>query len=168
MSIAASSLTRKLASLFGKMAWEVFEALGASARLPGNAVRQRQGNAESCRRRSSAAVHRILRPDCRSRHGGDERFPAIDRWFDHAQAAIEDTWIGAGRVLLFLARSADAGASGQLDLTVDPPPDLAIDVDISRSSIDKLSILPISRTRLLVLRNSPRLNLRRCRAIMEI
>ena len=36
--------------------------------------------------------------------------------------------------------NAKCGANASLDLTVDPPPDLAIEVDISRSSIDKLGI----------------------------
>jgi Uma2 family endonuclease len=40
----------------------------------------------------------------------------------------------------YLAHEAQMRGKRELDLSVDPPPDLAIEVDISRSSIDKLGI----------------------------
>jgi len=40
----------------------------------------------------------------------------------------------------YLAHEAQMRGKRELDLSVDPPPDLAIEVDISRSSLDKLDI----------------------------
>ena len=40
----------------------------------------------------------------------------------------------------YLAHEAQMRGKRELDLTVDPPPDLAVEVDISRSSINKLGI----------------------------
>jgi Uma2 family endonuclease len=40
----------------------------------------------------------------------------------------------------YLAHESQMRGKPEIDLTVDPPPDLAIEVDISRSSIDKLPI----------------------------
>jgi Uma2 family endonuclease len=40
----------------------------------------------------------------------------------------------------FLANEARMRGKRELDLSIDPPPDLAIEVDISRSTLDKLTI----------------------------
>jgi Uma2 family endonuclease len=120
------------------VAWEVFEALGAS--------------------------------DCHgTRFAYDKGFleimsPSIEHeWFHRALGQMVETLteelniprLSAGSTTLklqlekrglepdecyYLAHEARMRGKRELDLTVDPPPDLAIEVDISRSSIEKLSI----------------------------
>jgi Uma2 family endonuclease len=77
------------------------------------------------------------------------------RMIEGAAVRIEAPIVGAGSTTLkielkkrgiepdecyYLAHASALGDVDELDLAIDPPPDLAVEIDISRSSLDQLAI----------------------------
>jgi Uma2 family endonuclease len=135
LTVAAQPETR---IVIPNIRWEVFEALGAS----------------DCRGTRFAYDKGML----------EIMSPSIEHeWFHRALGRMVETMteelnipvLSAGSTTLkldleqrgiepdecyYLEHEAQMRGKRELDLTVDPPPDLAIEVDISRSSLDKLAI----------------------------
>ena len=99
MSIAASIPNAETRIVIPNMAWEIFEALGGFG-LRGYSVRVRQGDLGNhvAINRARVVPSRVGTDD-RSNHGGVEH-PALECGLDHAEAAIGETGLRAGRVLL--------------------------------------------------------------------
>jgi Uma2 family endonuclease len=124
--------------LIPNIAWEIFEALGAS-------------DCASTRFAYDKGVLEIMSPSVEH-----EWFHRI--WGQVVETVTEELNIprlSAGATTLklplekrglepdecyYLAHERQMRGKRDIDLSVDPPPDLAIEVDISRSSLDKLSI----------------------------
>ena len=138
MSIAASSHCGETRIVIPNVAWEVFESLGAS-------------DCAGTRFAYDKGVLEIMSPSIE--HEWYHR--ALGRMVETLTEELEIPILSAGSTTLklhlkkrglepdecfYLEHELQMRGKRELDLTVDPPPDLAIEVDISRSSVDKLSI----------------------------
>jgi len=138
MSIASSNPCAETRILIPNVAWEVFESLAAS-------------DCAGTRFTYDKGLLEILSPSIE--HEWCHR--ALGRMIETITEELDIPILSAGSTTLklqlekrglepdecfYLAHEEQMRGKRDLDLTVDPPPDLAIEVDISRSSIDKLSI----------------------------
>ena len=136
MSIGSASAETRI--VIPNVAWEIFESLGASD-CAGTRFAYDKGMLE------------IMSPSIE--HEWYHR--ALGRMVETLTEELEIPILSAGSTTLklqlkkrglepdecfYLAHELQMRGKRELDLTVDPPPDLAIEVDISRSSVDKLGI----------------------------
>lgn len=138
MSIATSGPSAETRIVIPNMPWEIFEALGA-ADCAGTRFAYDKGLLE------------IMSPSIE--HEWYHR--ALGQMVEVITEELNIPRLSAGSTTLklelerrglepdecfYLTHERQMRGKRDLDLTVDPPPDLAIEVDISRSSIDKLGI----------------------------
>jgi Uma2 family endonuclease len=138
MSIAAPTHCAETRIVIPNVAWEVFESLGAS-------------DCAGTRFAYDKGVLEIMSPSVE--HGWYHRI--LGQIVEVVTEELNIPRLSAGSTTLklqlekrglepdecfYLTHELQMRGKRELDLTVDPPPDLAIEVDISRSSIDKLSI----------------------------
>jgi Uma2 family endonuclease len=138
MSIAASSPNAETRIVIPNMAWEVFEALGASD-CAGTRFAYDKGMLEIM----SPSIehewyHRILGQIVEV-VTEEMNIPRLSAGSTTLKLQLKKRGLEPDECFYF-AHERQMRGKRELDLTVDPPPDLAIEVDISRSSIDKLSI----------------------------
>jgi Uma2 family endonuclease len=138
MSIAASRPTAETRIVIPNISWEIFEALGASD-CAGTRFAYDKGMLE------------IMSPSME--HEWYHR--ALGQMIEVVTEELNIPRLSAGSTTLklqmekrglepdecfYLEHELPMRGKRELKLSVDPPPDLAIEVDISRSSLDKLSI----------------------------
>ena len=138
MSIAASSPVAETRIVIPNVPWGLFESLGALD-CAGTRFAYDKGMLE------------IMSPSIE--HEWYHR--ALGRMVETLTEELEIPILSAGSTTLklqlkkrglepdecfYLTHELQMRGKRELDLTVDPPPDLAVEVDVSRSSIDKLSI----------------------------
>jgi Uma2 family endonuclease len=136
MSILSAQAETRI--LIPNIAWEIFESLAASD-CAGTRFTYNKGLLEIM---SPSIEHEWLHR-------------ALGRMIDTITEELNIPVLSAGSTTLklqleerglepdecyYLANEARMRGKRELDLSIDPPPDLAIEVDISRSSIDKLAI----------------------------
>ena len=124
--------------VLSNISWATYEALVADSDSPGKRLSMIGGPWKSCRLPKNTNGTTGCWAGWSSLHAGAEHSHS-KHGCDDIEVANEGTRPGTGRILLYHERTAGAGLCG-LGPGRDPPPDLAIEVEISSSAIDKLAI----------------------------
>lgn len=134
-TVAAQPETR---ILIPNIRWEIFEALGASD-CAGTRFAYDQGMLEIMspsveHERLHRALGRMIETITE-----ELNLPVFSAGSTTLKLQMEERGVEPDECFYF-ANEAQMRGKKELDLAVDPPPDLAIEVDISRSSLNKLSL----------------------------
>ena len=135
MSIATQPSEKRV--LLSNVSWSTFMDL-VRLDCPG-AVRLRSRRSRNHDCLPGARTNQEANGDDDRGGGAEDGSFAYWHWNDDAENRNEEARPGAGRKSLYrpCRRAKDAD---ELDLSVNPPPDLAIEIDITSSSLDQLAI----------------------------
>jgi Uma2 family endonuclease len=137
--MSAGNLQAESRILLSGISWATFESLAAESRAHGTRFTYDRGYLEMMspsreHERLKHLIGRIIEVATE-----ELKIPISGAGSTTLKAQWEDRGLEADESY-YIANEAQVRGRDEIDLRVDPPPDLAIEVDISSSSIDQLSI----------------------------